>query len=163
MKRLFSLLLQLALLALLVFALGDPRAAADAAQGAQPRRARRRERVDEGDRRRARSNRTVGVGPSADEVKKLVRGLGGADRMLIAQMDAAVTPLGPMSGDAAELERAASELRGDRHPRRLSRALCASRPTRCAALAVRRRSSWSPTELGRRARRVRQGACIWAT
>ena len=41
-----------------------------------------------------------------EEVKRVIRGLGGSDRMLIAQMDAAVTPLGPMSGDTSELERA---------------------------------------------------------
>src|SRR5208283_4892808 len=40
-----------------------------------------------------------------DEVKKIVRGLGGADRMLVAQMDAMVTPLGPMTGDTSALER----------------------------------------------------------
>ena len=33
------------------------------------------------------------------------RGLGGADRMLVAQMDAMVTPLGPMTGDTSALER----------------------------------------------------------
>ena len=62
LKRLLSLLLQLALLALLVLALGDPRAAESAHQGAHHRRARRRERVDAGDRRVAdparRSRRT---------------------------------------------------------------------------------------------------------
>ncbi len=41
-----------------------------------------------------------------DEVKKVIRGLGGSDRMLIAQMDAAITPLGPTSSDTSELERA---------------------------------------------------------
>jgi hypothetical protein len=46
-----------------------------------------------------------------DEVKKMIRGLGGADRMLLAQMDATVTPLGPMSGDTAELERELGDVR----------------------------------------------------
>ena len=45
------------------------------------------------------------------EVKKIVRGLGGADRMLVAQMDATVTPLGPMSGDTSEIEREVDEIR----------------------------------------------------
>src|SRR5207237_4468696 len=45
------------------------------------------------------------------EVKRLIRGLGGADRMLIAQMDAMVTPLGPMSGDTSELERALDDIK----------------------------------------------------
>src|SRR5262249_4045704 len=39
------------------------------------------------------------------------RGMGGADRMLVAQMDATVTPLGPMSGDTSELERAVDAVR----------------------------------------------------
>ena len=45
------------------------------------------------------------------EVKSIVRGLGGADRMLVAQMDAMVTPLGPMSGDTSELEREVDAIR----------------------------------------------------
>ncbi len=57
-----------------------------------------------------------------EEVKKIIRGLGGADRMLIAQMDAAVTPLRPMSGDTTELERALDTIKRDRRSRRLSRA-----------------------------------------
>ena len=101
LKRLLSLLLQLALLALLVLALGDPRAAASLVEGAHRRRARRRERVDAGDRRR----RPTRLAAAKDEAKKIVRGLGGADRMLVAQMDATVTPLGPMTGDTCELER----------------------------------------------------------
>ena len=53
-----------------------------------------------------------------DEVRTIVRGLGGADRMLVAQMDAMVTPLGPMTGDTSALEReldsvAATDARAD--------------------------------------------------
>jgi hypothetical protein len=101
LKRLFSLLVQLALLALLAFALGDPRAAATLVKG--------RNLVVLVDA--SASMQATDVAPSRlasakDEVKKVIRGLGGADRMLVAQMDAAVTPLGPMSGDTSELERA---------------------------------------------------------
>ena len=103
LKRLLSLLLQLALLALLALALGDPRAAATLIKG--------RNLVVLVDA--SASMQATDVAPSKnrleaakDEVKKVIRGLGGADRMLIAQMDAAVTPLGPMSGDTSELERA---------------------------------------------------------
>ena len=39
-----------------------------------------------------------------EEVKKIIRGLGGSDRMLVAQMNTVVTPLSPMSGDISELE-----------------------------------------------------------
>lgn len=100
LKRLLSLLLQLALLALLVLALGDPRAAESLIKG--------RTVVVLIDA--SASMQATDVAPSRievarDEVKKIVRGLGGADRMLVAQMDAMVTPLGPMTGDTSALER----------------------------------------------------------
>lgn len=103
LKRLLSLLVQLALLALLAFALGDPRAAATLIKG--------RNLVVIVDA--SASMQATDVAPAKnrleaakDEVKKVIRGLGGSDRMLIAQMDAAVTPLGPTSSDTSELERA---------------------------------------------------------
>jgi hypothetical protein len=100
LKRLLSLLLQLALLALLVLALGDPRAAESLLKG--------RSVVVLVDA--SASMQATDVSPSRlavakDEVKNIVRGLGGADRMLVAQMDAMVTPLGPMTGDTSALER----------------------------------------------------------
>ncbi|HVJ93382.1 MAG TPA: VWA domain-containing protein [Labilithrix sp.] len=103
LKRLLSLLLQLALLLLLVFALGDPRAAATLIKG--------RNLVVIIDA--SASMQATDVAPAKnrleaakEEVKKVIRGLGGSDRMLIAQMDAAITPLGPTSSDTSELERA---------------------------------------------------------
>ena len=89
------------LLTLLVFALGDPRAPTAFVRG--------RNLVVLIDA--SASMQATDVAPSRlaaakDEVKALVRGLGGADRVLLAQMDAVVTPLGPMSGDTAALERA---------------------------------------------------------
>jgi hypothetical protein len=103
LKRLLSLLVQLALLALLAFALGDPRAAATLIKG--------RNLVVIVDA--SASMQATDVAPAKnrleaakDEVKKVIRGLGGSDRMLIAQMDAAITPLGPTSSDTSELERA---------------------------------------------------------
>ncbi len=100
LKRLMSLLLQLALLALLVLALGDPRAAESLIKG--------RTVVVLVDA--SASMQATDVSPSRlavarEEVKKIVRGLGGADRMLVAQMDAMVTPLGPMTSDTSALER----------------------------------------------------------
>jgi hypothetical protein len=105
LKRLLSLLLQLVLLALLVFALGDPRAKEAFAGG--------RSLVVLVDA--SASMQATDVSPSRlavarDEVKGMIRGMGGADRMLLAQMGATVTPLGPMSGDPAELDRAAAAL-----------------------------------------------------
>ncbi len=106
LKRVLSLLLQLALLALLVLALGDPRAAESLVQG--------RTVVVLVDA--SASMQAVDVSPSRLEVargeaKKIVRGLGGADRMLVAQMDAMVTPLGPVTADTSALEREVDAVR----------------------------------------------------
>jgi hypothetical protein len=108
LKRLLSLLVQLALLALLALSLGDPRAAATLIKG--------RNLVVIVDA--SASMQATDVAPAKnrleaakDEVKKVIRGLGGSDRMLIAQMDAAVTPLGPTSSDTSELERALDSIK----------------------------------------------------
>src|SRR6476646_6684879 len=91
LKRLLSLLLQLALLALLLLALGDPRTAANLIEG--------RNIVVLIDA--SASMQAIDVAPSRldaakDRVRSMVRGLSGSDRMLIAQMDAAATPLTPL-------------------------------------------------------------------
>src|SRR5580698_4935855 len=88
LKRLLSLLLQLALLALLLLALGDPRAAQNLIEG--------RNIVVLVDA--SASMQATDVSPSRleaarERVRGMVRGLSGTDRMLIAQMDAAATPL----------------------------------------------------------------------
>ena len=120
LKRLLSLLVQLALLALLVFALGDPRAAATLFKG--------RNLVVIVDA--SASMQATDVAPAKnrleaakEEVKKLIRGLGGSDRMLIAQMDAAITPLGPTSSDTSELERALDGIKATDARADFSRAL----------------------------------------
>lgn len=100
LKRLLSLLLQLALLVLLVLALGDPRAAASLVKGRNLVVL-----VDASASMQATDVSGTRPGSAKDEVRKMIRGLGGADRMLIAQMDAVTTALVPMSGDTAELER----------------------------------------------------------
>jgi von Willebrand factor type A domain/Aerotolerance regulator N-terminal len=113
LKRILSLLLQLALLALLVLALGDPRAAESLIKGRTVVVL-----VDASASMQATDVAPDRLGVAKDEVKKMIRGLGGADRMLIAQMDAMVTPLGPMTGDTSALEReldsiAAMDVRAD--------------------------------------------------
>jgi von Willebrand factor type A domain/Aerotolerance regulator N-terminal len=113
LKRLLSLLLQLALLALLVLALGDPRAAESLLKGRTVVVL-----VDASASMQATDVTPTRLGVAKDEVKKMIRGLGGADRMLIAQMDAMVTPLGPITGDTSALEReldsiAATDARAD--------------------------------------------------
>ena len=126
-----------------------PRASSRGAPG----RAGRRERVDAGDRRVAQPPRR-----RQGEVKKIVRGLGGADRMLVAQMDAMVTPLGPMTrrhvGARARGRRACA--RPTRAP--ISRVRCASRPTPCAASTRAEIVVVSDGALGRGRRRVGAGA-----
>ncbi len=128
LKRLLSLLLQLLLVALLVLALGDPRAAVGLVKG--------RTLVVLVDT--SASMQATDAPPfvtrldkAKAEIKGLVTGLGGADRMLIAEMSATTTPLGPFSGDTGELERsldglAPTEARAD-FPRALRFALDAVR------------------------------------
>jgi len=107
LKRLLSLLVQLALLALLAIALGDPRAEALVTKGGKNLVV----LVDASASMQATDVGTSRLGVAKDEVKKVIRGLGGSDRMLVAQMDAAITPLGPMSGDTSELERALDSIK----------------------------------------------------
>ena len=107
LKRLLSLLVQLALLALLAIALGDPRAEALVTKGGKNLVV----LVDASASMQATDVGTSRLGAAKEEVKKVIRGLGGADRMLVAQMDAAITPLGPMSGDTSELERALDSIK----------------------------------------------------
>jgi Ca-activated chloride channel family protein len=106
LKRLLSLLVQLALLALLLLALGDPRAAANLIEG--------RNIVVLIDA--SASMRATDVAPSRldsakEQVKAMVRGLSGSDRMLIAQMDAAVNPLSTMTSEIADLEAAVAAVK----------------------------------------------------
>jgi hypothetical protein len=107
LKRLASLLLQLALLALLVLALGDPRAADSLLAGRTVVVL-----VDASASMQATDVSPNRLSAAKEEVKKLVRGLGGADRMLVAQMDAMVTPLGPLSSDTSSLERELDGIHG---------------------------------------------------
>ncbi len=156
LKRLLSLLLQLALLALLVLALGDPRAAATLIKG--------RNVVVLVDA--SASMQATDVSPNSarrakDEVKGMIRGLGGADRMLVAQMDAAVTPMGPMSGDTQRARARARRGQADRRARRFP----ARAPLR-GGRAARRRERGDRRRLRRRARRraaTRRARCTSAT
>src|SRR4051812_17100790 len=99
LKRLLSLLLQLALLALLLFALGDPRTATNLIEG--------RNIVvllDASASMQATDVAPSRLGAAKERVRGMVRGLSGSDRMLIAQMDAAATPLSTLTGEISELE-----------------------------------------------------------
>lgn len=113
LRRLLSLLLQLALLALLVLALGDPKPKEDLREG--------RHLVLLLDA--SASMKAVDVKPNRlaqakAEAEKLVRGLGASDRAIVVQMGSVPTPRSSMSGDQTELLQAigqvtASDTRAD--------------------------------------------------
>jgi hypothetical protein len=100
LRRLLSLLLQLVLLGLLVLALGDPRAAEGLLRGRTVVVL-----LDASASMQATDVTPSRLAKAKDEVKKVIQGLGGADRMLLAQMDATVTPLGSLTADTTALER----------------------------------------------------------
>jgi len=106
LKRLLSLLLQLALLALMLLALGDPRTAQNLIEG--------RNVVVLVDA--SASMKAIDVAPSRldaakEQVRSIARGLSGSDRMLVAQMDAAATPLSTMTGEISDLEAAIASVK----------------------------------------------------
>jgi Ca-activated chloride channel homolog len=105
LKRLLSLLLQLALLALLILALGDPRLSTTLVDGRNLIVL-----VDASASMKATDVAPSRIGVAQAKLREMVHGLGGSDRMLIAQMDAAITPLSTMTGDVADLERAVDAL-----------------------------------------------------
>ncbi len=99
LKRLLSLLLQLALLTLMLLALGDPRTTHNLVEG--------RNIVVLVDA--SASMKATDVAPNRlevakREVTKMIEGLSGSDRMLVAQMDAAVRPLSTMTNEVADLK-----------------------------------------------------------
>ena len=101
LRRLLSLLLQLLLIALLVFALGDPRSSAAIIEGRNLVVV-----VDASASMQAIDGSPTRLHAAQQEAKKLVRGMGGSDRALIAQMDAAVMPLSTMTDEISVLEAA---------------------------------------------------------
>jgi hypothetical protein len=105
LKRLLSLLLQLALLALLLVALGDPRPAASLVEGRSTVVL-----VDTSASMKARDVEPTRLGAAQEEVRAMIRGLAAADRLLIARMDATVAPLSTMTEDSGALESAVASL-----------------------------------------------------
>lgn len=98
LKRLLSLLVALAVVCALAFAMGDPRylGASDDAQTTvvlvDASASMQATDVDEGR-----------LAAAKKEVARLIDGLGGADRMLIAQMDRATVPLTPLTSEPSLL------------------------------------------------------------
>ncbi|MBW2526974.1 MAG: VWA domain-containing protein [Deltaproteobacteria bacterium] len=121
LKRILSLLLQLALLALLLLAIGDPRSAVSATEGRHlvvlidASASMQAEDVPDESAGAAGAEGQEPVSTRLDlakrRVRELIRGLSGQDRMLIAQMDAAITPHSTMTSDVAELEDALARVR----------------------------------------------------
>jgi hypothetical protein len=118
LKRWLSLLLQLALLGLLALALGDPRFSARTTEA--------RHLVvllDSSASMQATDVPKGRLGAATQAVKQLLAGLGPSDRMLIAQLDAAVTPLSTMTDDIGELGLALERVRPSDTRADLSRGL----------------------------------------
>lgn len=110
LKRLLSLLVQLALLALMLGALGDPRTAASSSTGRHlvvlvdaSASMKATDVPQPSDPAAPRRTRLDGA---KDRLRAAIRGLAGSDRMLLATLDSTVTPLSTMTGDVGELERA---------------------------------------------------------
>lgn len=106
LKRVLSLLLQLVLLTLLVFALGDPRSAASVVQGRHVVLL-----VDASASMQATDGQPTRLDTARQEARKIIRGLSGSDRALVAQLDAVVTPLSTMTDEVADLEAAVDAVR----------------------------------------------------
>jgi len=118
LKRWLSLLLQLLLLALLALALGDPRLVARSSE------ARHLVVLLDGSASMLASDVPKGrLGAAKEAVAHLIAGLGPSDSMLIAQMDAGVTPLTTMTDDVAELGAALERVRATDTRTDLGRAL----------------------------------------
>jgi Ca-activated chloride channel family protein len=104
LKRIVSLLIQLALLALLVFALADPRFKGISRAG------RNLVVLLDGSASMQATDVPGGRATAAREAaRRMIREMGSADRMLLAQMDGEITALCPMTDDVAALEAALRE------------------------------------------------------
>ena len=118
LKRWLSLLLQLALVAAMVFALGDPRLGFGSNQGRNLIVL-----IDASASMKATDESPNRLEAVKAKVVKLVRGLGAADRALIVQMDMLPTPRSTLSGELSELEAAIDRVRAVDTSADLERAL----------------------------------------
>jgi hypothetical protein len=105
LRRLLSLLFQLALLALLIVALGDPKPKAALLDGRHIVVL-----VDGSASMKAIDVKPNRIEAAKAEVRKLVHGLGSADRALIVEMGSLPSPLSTMSSDVTELDPAIDSL-----------------------------------------------------
>jgi VWA domain-containing protein/aerotolerance regulator-like protein len=106
LKRWLSLLLQLALLALLALALGDPRRGSVSADARHVVVL-----VDASASMLASDVAPSRLDAAREAARGFISGLGSNDRMLLAQLDTNVTPLSTMTDDVGALELALEQLR----------------------------------------------------
>lgn len=111
LKRFLSLILQLVLVGLIIAALADPRSAGAALGGRSLVVL-----IDGSASMKATDVPGTRAHAAREALRRLINGLGPADRMLIAQIDAEVTPLTPMTDDVTALM-AAAEHYGPRDTR----------------------------------------------
>lgn len=105
LKRLLSLLLQLVLLGLLIFAVGDPRPGGRLGEGRNIVVL-----VDTSASMKATDVAPTRIDAARAKVGELVRGRAATDRVLIAALDASVTPLSTLTDGTPELEAAVTTL-----------------------------------------------------
>ncbi len=118
LRRWLSFLLQLALLAALVLALGDPR------RGEAQRSGRNIVILMDGSlSMQATDVAPNRLGAAKEQARRFVRGLGADDRAVVVQMDMLPTPLSTLSGEPSELSAAIDRVRSVDTPADLGRAL----------------------------------------
>ena len=118
LKRWLSLLLQLVLLALVLLALADPRLAGRVTKARHVVVL-----VDASASMQATDTIPSRIEVARQRLGQIVGSMGGSDRVLIAQMDAAVTPLSTMTDERTELQQAIEQIRATEAPADFSRAL----------------------------------------
>jgi Ca-activated chloride channel homolog len=118
LRRLLSLLFQLALLCALVLALGDPRPRSALFEGRQFVVL-----IDASASMKAIDVKPSRIEVAKTEVRKWVRGLGAADRALIVQMGSSPSALSTMSAETSELEGAIDQVHASDTRADLGRAL----------------------------------------
>lgn len=106
LKRWLSLLLQLAMLALIVLALGDPRLADAWGDGRSIVVL-----VDTSASMQARDGEPTRIESAKKKLAQYVDGISSSDRLLITDMGPTPRPLSTMSGDVAELKKSIEQLR----------------------------------------------------
>jgi hypothetical protein len=106
LKRLLSLLMQLAILAVLLIALGDPRTAVNTIEGRNLVVL-----IDSSASMKATDALPSRIEAGKSRIRSLIQSLSGSDRVLIAQMDAAITPMSTLTGEVNELTEALDKVR----------------------------------------------------